>query len=65
MTLSVSGLSAVHPDRTILHPTSPWIEPGTRIGLVGSTCSGRPTLGHALICANAHGDKADACCSGL
>lgn len=49
MTLNVTGLSAVRSGRTILHPTSVSIEPGARIGLVGSSGSGKSTFGHALI----------------
>lgn len=49
MTISVSGLSAVRSGRTILHPTSFAIAPGERVGLVGSSGSGKSTFGHALI----------------
>lgn len=49
MTLSVTGLSAVRSGRVILHPTSLDIEPGARIGLVGSSGSGKSTVGHALV----------------
>ncbi|MEL7181116.1 MAG: ATP-binding cassette domain-containing protein, partial [Pseudomonadota bacterium] len=49
MTLSVTDLSAVRSGRMILFPTSVDIPPRARIGLVGSSGSGKSTMGHALI----------------
>ncbi|GIT93176.1 hypothetical protein JANAI62_36800 [Jannaschia pagri] len=49
MTLTVSGLRVVRAGRTILHSTSLSMSPGDRMGLVGSSGSGKSTVGHALI----------------
>ncbi|WP_282077517.1 ATP-binding cassette domain-containing protein [Epibacterium ulvae] len=49
LALRVSDLSVTRSGRTILHPTSLNIAPAERIGIVGSSGSGKSTFGHALI----------------
>ena len=49
MSIDVDGLSQVHLDQTILHPTCVTIDAGEKVGLVGLSGSGKSTLGYLLI----------------